>query len=719
MSFSTSSRPSEVSDARQPGLGAFLRRKGIGVKERGDEGDVKLTEMTVQQQEEEARKENREVLSRGSLLSQMNALTSVIQPGIRGAVKDTWVQQPRLMPKGAATSTSGKSPSFKMERKLKEARKAPLPTRLSEGHRKIKKSGFRCGSSVTTAQGKQLKRVPSAGPVSEVKFWKDSPRSGPTGCWVEVTGFVREIAMPVAELSRLVDRFMSDGKVTLMHRNGDTIMLRDASPEDLAHFTRWLRECKASPATTLKRKLEDQVDGNDAAKRRASAEGHRLSKPQPQSGQLKPKEEVAIEPREFSSAGDGSRGLNGLPDEVLQIVLEHIPPEIKINSSPFGSLGLTCARLEHLVRTFNGRNQLRIISGGNKPITNEFVLTTFRRRRGVCRVLLADFTSLLPEMLIRMAQLPSSEYYKHITQLCLRGCGKLTGKAVNMFMKRCGVLSHIDLFDIPSVAADATFAGIRRNCRKLKTIRVGALRRRFTSSMTTESISNITMPLRDSPSCLEEVSLPRLDMGKIGQCGLDMIADRLHASLLRLDLSNPEGECPSPDNLSKLTRLKSLNLSGWSSSSEALVSALTSLGELEFLDLSDTSIGDAGLSLLAKSPPKLRRLKLSRCRSVSDDGVISILENCDNLEMLDLSFNRKISEAIFQRLRCVASKERFKRLGIKETNLVPLFTAQLADCLLNHTGNTAVIFTIELHAVEYSPPGRSTTCELSAALSLL
>ncbi|KAF4719373.1 hypothetical protein FOZ62_025321, partial [Perkinsus olseni] len=471
-----------------------------------------------------------------------------------------------------------------------------------------------------------------------------------------------EIAMPVAELSRLVDRFMSDGKVTLMHRNGDTIMLRDASPEDLAHFTRWLRECKSPPATTVKRKLEDQVDGNDAAKRRASAEGHRLGKPQ-QSGQVKPKEEVAIEPREFSSAGDGSRGLNGLPDEVLQIVLEHIPPENKINSSPFGSLGLTCARLEHL--------------------------------------------------------LPSSEYYKHITQLCLRGCGKLTGKAINMFMKRCAVLSHIDLFDIPSAAADATFAGIRRNCRKLKTIRVGALRRRFTSSMTTESISNITMPLRDSPSCLEEVSLPRLDMGKIGQCGIDMIADRLHASLLRLDLSNPEGECPSPDNLSKLTSLKSLNLSGWSSSSEALVSALTSLGELEFLDLSDTSIDDAGLSLLAKSLPKIRRLKLSRCRSVSDDGVISILENCNQLEMLDLSFNRKISEAIPQRLRCVASKERFKRLGIKETNLVPLFTAQLADCLLNHTGNTAVIFTIELPAVEYSPPGRSTTCELSAALSLL
>ncbi|KAF4723266.1 hypothetical protein FOZ63_028942, partial [Perkinsus olseni] len=66
MPFSTSSRPSELSDARQPGLGAFLRRKGTGVKERGDEGDVKLTEMTVQQQEEEARKENREVLSRGS-----------------------------------------------------------------------------------------------------------------------------------------------------------------------------------------------------------------------------------------------------------------------------------------------------------------------------------------------------------------------------------------------------------------------------------------------------------------------------------------------------------------------------------------------------------------------------------------------------------------------------------------------------------------------------
>ncbi|KAF4686568.1 hypothetical protein FOZ60_005076 [Perkinsus olseni] len=64
MSSSSSSRPSEGSDAWQPGLGAFLRRKGIGVKERGGEGDVKLTEMTAEQQEEEARKKNREVLSR-------------------------------------------------------------------------------------------------------------------------------------------------------------------------------------------------------------------------------------------------------------------------------------------------------------------------------------------------------------------------------------------------------------------------------------------------------------------------------------------------------------------------------------------------------------------------------------------------------------------------------------------------------------------------------
>ncbi|EER00983.1 hypothetical protein Pmar_PMAR007616 [Perkinsus marinus ATCC 50983] len=110
-----------------------------------------------------------------------------------------------------------------MERKLKEARTVPLPSRLSQRHKKIRKNGFRCGAAVTTAQGKQLKRDPSAGPVSDVKFWKDNPGVGPAGCWVEITGFVREIAMPVAELSRLVDRFLSDGKVTLMHRNGDTI----------------------------------------------------------------------------------------------------------------------------------------------------------------------------------------------------------------------------------------------------------------------------------------------------------------------------------------------------------------------------------------------------------------------------------------------------------------------------------------------------------------
>ncbi|EER07933.1 hypothetical protein Pmar_PMAR012280 [Perkinsus marinus ATCC 50983] len=119
------------------------------------------------------------------------------------------------------------------------------------------------------------------------------------------------------------------------------------------------------------------------------------------------------------------------------------------------------------------------------------------------------------------------------------------------------------------------------------------------------------MPLRDTPSCLEELSLPRLDMVKIGQCGMDMITDRLSASLLRLDLSNPEGVCPSPANLSKLTRLKALNLTGWSSTAEALVSALKSLNELEFLDLSDTLMDDAGQS--APSTPTRAVTRIQDC----------------------------------------------------------------------------------------------------------
>ncbi|KAF4667397.1 hypothetical protein FOL47_003607 [Perkinsus chesapeaki] len=428
-----------------------------------------------------------------------------------------------------------------------------------------------------------------------------------------------------------------------------------------------------------------------------------------------------MEPRaSFPPQGDGSTGLNGLPDEVINMILQLVPPEAKANSSPFGLLGLTCARLEHLVRTFTGTNQLRIVDGGEKPISNQFVLTSFRRRRGVRGVILADFTTLLPDTLSKMAQLPSAEYYRNITELCLRGCGKLNGKAVNMFIKRCRNLSHLDLFDVPLAAADATFVGLRRFCKNLKVIRAGALRRRFTCSITTDGISNITMPLRDTPSVLEELTLPRLNLDKVCQAGLDMITQRLGESLLRLDLSNPEGECLSLENLNALKHLQSLSIAGWQSSANSLSSALSGLGELQFLDLSETQITDEGLSSLSRTLVNLRRLKLSKCRAVNDDGVISVLESCEHLEMLDLAYNRKISEALPHRLARVASKERFKRLGIKETNLVPLFTAQLADCFLQHTGNTAVIFTIDLPAVEYIPPSRQpVACELSGALSLL
>ncbi|KAF4728667.1 hypothetical protein FOZ63_014807, partial [Perkinsus olseni] len=197
-------------------------------------------------------------------------------------------------------------------------------------------------------------------------------------------------------------------------------------------------------------------------------------------------------------------------------------------------------------------------------------------------------------MLTRMSQLPSSDYYKHLTEVTLTGCNKLNATSLNTFIKKCPSLARLGLFDIPAATANLTFNCIREACKNLKIIRVGAHDCKFTSRMSKNGLSNITMPLRDSPSCLEEIILLRLDMAKIGQCGLDMIADRLQASLLRLDLSNPKGECPSVESLGKLSRLEGLRLAGWSFSSEALTSALASLKELKLLDLSESSIDDAG-----------------------------------------------------------------------------------------------------------------------------
>ncbi|KAF4737571.1 hypothetical protein FOZ62_010710, partial [Perkinsus olseni] len=284
-------------------------------------------------------------------------------------------------------------------------------------------------------------------------------------------------------------------------------------------------------------------------------------------------------------------GLDCLPDELLYEIFRCLGRSRKTRCRQ--PLGLTCNRFEVLERSLYG-NTLKFLGGGKDPYLSEFLVRTFRRRRGVGRLVTTGFTGLLPEMLTRMSQLPSSDYYKHLTEVTLTGCNKLNATSLNTFIKKCPSLARLGLFDIPAATANLTFNCIREACKNLKIIRVGAHDCKFTSRMSKNGLSNITMPLRDSPSCLEEIILLRLDMAKIGQCGLDMIADRLQASLLRLDLSNPKGECPSVESLGKLSRLEGLRLAGWSFSSEALTSALASLKELKLLDLSESSIDDAG-----------------------------------------------------------------------------------------------------------------------------
>eukprot|EP00933_Yihiella_yeosuensis_P027342 TRINITY_DN21224_c0_g1_i2.p1 TRINITY_DN21224_c0_g1~~TRINITY_DN21224_c0_g1_i2.p1 ORF type:complete len:473 (+),score=67.72 TRINITY_DN21224_c0_g1_i2:80-1498(+) len=75
-----------------------------------------------------------------------------------------------------------------------------------------------------------------------------------------------------------------------------------------------------------------------------------------------------------------------------------------------------------------------------------------------------------------------------------------------------------------------------------------------------------------------------------------------------------------------------------------LAKACPSLVEVNFSKL---GISDEHLGVLARSFPRLQSLNLNECRGYSDIGILSVFTHCKNLNFLDVSYNRSLTDVPF------------------------------------------------------------------------
>ena len=78
---------------------------------------------------------------------------------------------------------------------------------------------------------------------------------------------------------------------------------------------------------------------------------------------------------------------------------------------------------------------------------------------------------------------------------------------------------------------------------------------------------------------------------------------------------------------------------------------------------------------------------------MTDPGARVVLETLPDLEMLDISNNWQVTHNLFSAADGVTRiSSRFVALGVAKTNLVPIFVEQIANRILDLTGNFGTVY---------------------------
>ena len=509
------------------------------------------------------------------------------------------------------------------------------------------KKCFRCNVTVVTSTGSELKR--NGDPVT---VYYDL--SGMT-----VSGFAREVSVARQAIKKVLDRFIEESKLSIVATDGETVLMRDVHCIQLKNLvtclTGKLYQDSAAPDSSIP---------IPAAKTSLSSKRPIYVPPSTPVPTVK-----RVKPVNASNAS-----LLDLPDVVLSSIFTFSgKSSISGVLRSYGDIAATCTAFAAVIRSL--RRGL-FIRAKDMPVSATFLLKAFYNHgiTGTCSSLvLHDCQQLASADWTRLVSMAPVSMYSNIKHLSLRG--SIAEKQLAELIRAMSSVERLDILDIPSVTPELARI-IKARMPMIANMSIGAqANHRMQSKLDNEALSCFT-----KCSNLTHLTMP----------GCDLITEvPIFNSLVHLDLS--KSSVTSLINLP--ATIKSLKLDNIATlTSYAMAAALSKLPNLELLDLSQTNANNDVLAKL-RGCGKLRRLKVSGCRGVTDPGVKDVLENAPELELLDVSNNWQISHALFTADTGISRVSlNFQALGLCKTNLIPIFAEQVANHLLSLTGRFGTVF---------------------------
>jgi hypothetical protein len=232
----------------------------------------------------------------------------------------------------------------------------------------------------------------------------------------------------------------------------------------------------------------------------------------------------------------------------------------------------------------------------------------------------------------------------------------------------CSKLSQLYLSDFGEVT-DAGLIKAVQNCRYLRKLSLHSKIKDETVSRVIELSSNMRELSLEKTDITDDtlsgvlVHCPNLKALRLNECrkitdkGIIALSGHSSQKLISLALFN----CGITDQAifalaeSKLNLIK-LNLSGCSSISDLSLIALAKKGFLkEFIIYKNQNISDAALFAFATHCKEISDMRLIRCSSITEEGVLCLIKHCRKLIYLCLLDCPKISPELIKKVESLGS----------------------------------------------------------------
>ncbi|GIX65339.1 leucine rich repeat-containing protein [Babesia caballi] len=236
--------------------------------------------------------------------------------------------------------------------------------------------------------------------------------------------------------------------------------------------------------------------------------------------------------------------------------------------------------------------------------------------------------------------------FQRLRILLMRGCAVITDSAVRGLLESLGSsLQHLDLQDCLRLGA----ACLPPCLDELKVLLFGYQKRRGKLAEG-DIVTQIIGKKRLIAPKLEWLSL----QNRLEARSLEGI-ERLAGTLKVLDLRGCS-EIPSVEykRCATLRGLKQLFV-GTALGSDVVCEIARGCRELQVLDLSGSELSPHGIELICANLGSLEKLKLTRCTSLTNTALCSLLGSLRKLSLLDVSHCWKLSDSIVSILPPIAS----------------------------------------------------------------